>query len=236
MARGPLVTDKVEALIAEVYQRHPKWKAPEVRNEVSFLLRKDNPRLLAEWPSLSSIQKVLANVRKKKELPPDPQEKPWSLGTLDQHPIPPEAVWLVLKLWKHRITRQREAQALVVADMKDRKWEEKADFTIREAKWAARLSTLCKNMTALSFMASLYASTEQAYQLINRPFNSAVLDNLLMDVKTGKAKVTPDGSGYTRPGESIREKYSHISREESEKEAIRIREERRNLKKEAKQK
>ena len=215
MAKGPLVTDAVESLIAGVYNKHPKWKAREIRNEVSLFLRKDNPKLPAKWPSLSSVQKVLAKARKRaNEL--SPEEKPWRLGTLDQYPIPPEAVPSVLKLWKHRL------------------WERKAGFTIREAKWAARLSVLLGDMVDLSFMASLYANTEQAYQLIDRPFNSAVLDKVLMDLVAGEVRVTPDGKGYTRiTGQDIREKYAPVSKEESEQEYARITE---GFKKEGKSK
>jgi len=65
------------------------------------MLHKDNPELPPDWPSLSAVQKVLAIVRKKeKELPNDPQEKPWSTAMLEDYPISPEATASVLKVWK----------------------------------------------------------------------------------------------------------------------------------------
>ena len=51
MAKGPPITDGVEALIASIHQKHPKWKAPMVRNEVDHILHKNNPKLRAGWPS-----------------------------------------------------------------------------------------------------------------------------------------------------------------------------------------
>jgi hypothetical protein len=162
MAKGPIVTDAVEALIAKVYRKYPKWKAPMVREEVDYLLHKDNPKLPPGWPSLSKVQKVLATIRKKaNELPDSPQDKPWSTATLDEHPIPPEAIPGVLKVWKLRA--------------------EKGDsFTIREAKWAARLSALITDPEKLSARASEYAHLELIYQLIGRPFDTTRMDRLLM--------------------------------------------------------
>lgn len=167
MAKGPVVTDKVDYLIAKIHQDHPKWKAPVVQCEASHLLHKKDPNLPANWPGLSAVQKVLATVRRKeKELPDDPQEKPWRMDTLDKHPIPPEAVPSVLKLWKSRI-------------------ENGNTFTIREAKWASRLSRRLEDIEKLSYKASQYARTELMYQLIGRPFDSTGLDRLLEGLPVG---------------------------------------------------
>jgi len=167
MAKGPSITDGVAAIIARVYREHPKWKAPEIRSEASYLLCAKNPELPSGWPSLSAVQKVLAIVRKKeKELPHDPQEKPWSTAMLDDYPISPEATASVLKVWKFRIEKENT-------------------FTIREAKWAARLSGLLEDIEKLSWRASQYARTELMFQLIGRPFDSIVLDKLLMGLPAG---------------------------------------------------
>ncbi len=168
MAKGPLVTGEIEALIGTVYRNHPKWKAPMVRNEVSRILRKENSKLSSTWPSLSTVQKVLATFRRKaKELPDDPQDKPWSMATLDRPnipPIPPEALPAVLNVWKLRIDSLE--------------WN--FSFSIREAKWAARLSALITDTEELSTRASQYARTEILYQLLDRPFDSRGLDSLIM--------------------------------------------------------
>lgn len=168
MAKGPLITDKVEALIGRICREHPKWKAAMVRNEVSHILRKENSKLPPSWPSLSTVQKVLALIRKNaSKLPEDPQDRPWSMATLDRPdipPIPPEALPAVLNVWKLRIDSEE--------------WN--FSFSIREAKWAARLSTLITDTEKLSTKASQYARTEILYQLIGRSFDSSGLDSLLM--------------------------------------------------------
>lgn len=163
MAKGPIVTPEVEALIASIYKKNQKWKAPKIHKWVKIILHKDNPKLPKEWPSLSKVQKVLATVRKANT--PDPEDRPWSMATLDDYPISPEAIPAVLEVWKSRI-------------------EQKQGFTIREAKWAARLSAIprLKDIKRLSSRASQYARLELIYQLIDRPFNSTMIDGLLCNL------------------------------------------------------
>lgn len=158
MAKGSIVTDGVKALIASVYQQHPKWKAKTVRNEVSYLLTSNNPESPSGWPSLSTVQKVLADVRKKvKELPIHPEDKTWSLATLDEYPISPQALPVVIKVYTK------------VAPLR----------SIREAKWVARLSPILEEIKDLYFVATRYAAAERVYQSLNLTFNSVVLDMFL---------------------------------------------------------
>ena len=168
MAKNPIITDEVEALIAQFHSRHPSWKAKDVQTRVSQVLHNRNPELPLGWPGLSAVQKVLTTIRKSvNKLPDDPQDKPWSMATLnrpDIPPIPPEALPAVLKVWKLRIDSE----------------EGNFSFSIREAKWAARLSTLITDTKELSTRASQYARTEILYQLIDRPFDSRGLDSLIM--------------------------------------------------------
>jgi len=160
MAKGPLITDSIKALIASVHKKHPKWKALAVRSEVDYILHKDSPELPSPWPSLSAVHKVLADV-KHNDNKPSLEDKPWSTATLDRYPIPPEVIPVVLKVWKFRI--------------------ENGDiFTIREAKWAARLSGLQQDIERLFFLASRHARTELMFELINRPFDSTELDRSIM--------------------------------------------------------
>lgn len=176
MAKGPLVTDEIKALIASVYQKHPKWKAPVVRNEVSYILREKNPKLPPGWPSLSTVQKVLAIVR---EPHLDLLDKPWSLATMDNpdnYPISPEALPAVLEVWKSRLEEWKSRTG-----QWESRIEQEVSFTIREAKWVARLSALFKDdLQRLSKLASQYARLELIYQLINRPFDSTMADKLLI--------------------------------------------------------
>jgi hypothetical protein len=175
MAKGPNVTPEVEALITSVYQKHPKWKAPTVCGEVRLLLHKGNPTLPPEWPSLSTVQKVLATVRKNLANP-SCEDMLWTMGTLNEFPISPEVIPYVLDAWKLRVARGET-------------------FSIREAKWVSRLSgfelqgliitkewrlDLIKN---LSYVASGYARLERLWEALGfHVFNSNGLDKLVVGI------------------------------------------------------
>jgi len=176
MARGLIVTTEVEYIIASVYQKHPKWKATEVRNEVSHILRKSNPKLPSGWPGLSTVQKVLAIVRKPQV---DPQSKPWSMATLNEYPIPPDAIPSVLKVWEYL--------DYIVCEVGLDELAFDPTLTIRGAKWAGRLAHVIDDIEVLSFWASEYAFVEQTLQYLGKPFDSHVLDDELM--KPGKQVV-----------------------------------------------
>lgn len=62
-----------------------------------------------------------------------PEDKPWSMATLDKHPIPPEAIPAVLACWKRRV-------------------QSGAILTIREAKWVSRLYALMVDEVHQSFV------------------------------------------------------------------------------------
>ena len=102
-------------------------------------------------------------------------DQPWSMATLDRHPIPPAALLVVLAVWKHRHSTSDKS------------------FSIREAKWAARLSPLLAKkkgkyfgvpffwkIADLSIMATVYARAELTYDLIGKDFDSTFLDPLLV--------------------------------------------------------
>jgi len=165
MAKGPLVTDAVLALIARVYQKYPKWKAPIVREEVIYLLHKDNPKLPPGWPSLSTVQKVLALIRKNR--PADPKDKPWSLASLAEYEIPPEAMPMVMSVYKKRLAEK----------------DELTKFTIREALWIARLYNIIEPKDLVYDWAFLYAGEEWVCEFLGKPFDNTKLDlEMIKDV------------------------------------------------------
>lgn len=150
MAKGPIVTAGVEALIASVYQQHPKWKAPRVRYEVEEILHKKNPNFPKGWPSLSKVQKILATVRKNMAKP-SPEDEPWSLLTLSNpdYDIAAEALPTVFDLWAYALR------------------EYKKPLTIREIKWAARLYRIIQNdKEELLILSDQYATSEKAYKAL----------------------------------------------------------------------
>lgn len=163
MAKGPIITSAVQALINSVYQKHPKWKAPEVHNEVKYILHKDDSKLPSGWPSLSTVQKVLAIVRKKmKEEPEDPLDEPWSTASMVKYPIPAESLPSILQIWVWA-------------------WENvNYEITIRDVQWAARLYTVIKDIPLLSFISVSFAATETVHEDVGVSFETSHSADLFM--------------------------------------------------------
>jgi hypothetical protein len=161
MAKGRIVDDTTRLLIARVYRQHPEWRAKEVQVEV-------NKRLGQDWPGLSVVQKELTKIREHARID-NPEDKPWSVATLDQYPMSPEALAIVFTVWKFHVERD---------------W---SPLTIREAKWVSRLSGIKKpaGLTSadeeyLSIWARRYADIELLCEIVGRPFNTSFIDRLLM--------------------------------------------------------
>jgi len=163
--KGPVVTPEVDALIAYVHRENPRWKAPRIRNEVRLKLRdpklkkqlKLPPVLPLEWPSLSRVQKKLAEVRKS-ELEPSDEDKPWTIFTLNDYPISPEALPKVLKQYR---------------EVKDF-----CGLSIREAKWIARLSAI-EPPERDPWLYALVASIEQLFEMVGSPPSFHLIDDIL---------------------------------------------------------
>jgi len=178
VARGHLITPQVEALVASIHRKHPRWKAPTVCNEVRSILRKKNPQSPKNWPSLSAVQKILATVRKNVAKIRD-RDKPWSMGTLNENPVPSEAIPAVLNVWKLHVAR-------------------KEGFSIRKAQWVARLSGLptfegasaSGGVKGLAAMATVYAELEAIYEDAGHSaFDTGVLDCLILGIPVDEVRV-----------------------------------------------
>ncbi len=155
------ITPDGEAIImagALEYPRLPRTKLAEK-------LQTEFERQRYDIPEIEVLERKISWYRNHAEA--GPLEKPWSTATIDRYPelnieFPtPEALSRVLKVWKLRIERGDT-------------------FTIREAKWAARLSGLLEDTEKLSYKAGQYARTELMFELIGRPFDSIELDRSLM--------------------------------------------------------
>ena len=206
MAKGRLVTEAVEILIASVYDENPQWTAAKVQRMVSALLREHNPDLPRDWPGLNSVQKVLAALRKKrKESEEGPRGKPWSIGVSAKHGIAPHAIPLILRvweLWEHRglSTHGRRSASRP---------------SIREARWVSRLChVIPDDVEALGQAASVYAKVEEFSERLGHPvFDSTALDYGFMEssrplpfdmraaVEHVRSQVTE--SGYSRQQEAM---------------------------------
>ncbi len=122
MAGGPKITEQIQQLIIDVYLEHPEWVAKEVQKWVNNEVRQK--KLAVKGPGLSAVQKKLAEYRSNfsKHVSLKTFRAPWSLGSLVQDDMSPEAIQIVLLVQKERCLRNE------------------GPLTITEAKWVARLS------------------------------------------------------------------------------------------------
>jgi hypothetical protein len=84
----------------------------------------------------------------------NPQEQPWNLATLDQYPIPPEALPSVIRVWVD-LWNMSDSHLL----------------TIREAKWVSRIYAVFKDkhISKLTVAASVLAVMEVTMKLTEVP-------------------------------------------------------------------
>ncbi len=154
MAKGPLITNEMRGLVAQVYLEHPDWQASEVQTEV-------NSRSNGKGPGLSALQKELTKLRRRSLGNNDVHDKWWSLGSLSDKDTPyisPDSIPVVLEAQVGRLHRKE------------------SPLTVREAKWVARLHCLTSNDRELSIWARFYAFQERACQTAGVPFDTTELD------------------------------------------------------------
>ena len=80
MAKGPIVSKKIKQDVAAIYRAHPDWLVKEVQREIDKITN-------GRAPGISSIQKIMVEIKRKEaEEPFINQDRPWSLGTLNESP------------------------------------------------------------------------------------------------------------------------------------------------------
>jgi hypothetical protein len=120
-----------------VHYEHPDWTAKEVQAKVDTILQ-------GKGPKLSAVQKVLGPIRRDEATDSNPLDTPWSLGSRDN--LPPEVLPLVFRAFLQFQRSNKGNQS----------------FTIRMAKWAARLQGFSPDPPKLVGWATFYATIERA--------------------------------------------------------------------------
>jgi len=173
MAGGPKITEQIQQLIIDAYLEHPDWVAKQVQDWVDNEVRQR--RLALKGPGLSAVQKKLAEYRSNfgKHVSLKTFRMPWSLGSLVQDDMSPEAIQIVLLVQKGRRLR------------------DEGPLTIPEAKWVARLSRFfdpilktdklqsminLDKLENLSIWAQWYATRELASKVGNIPIDTSDFD------------------------------------------------------------
>ena len=170
------ITPDGEALIVSRALESPRLQRAVLAEKLQAEFGKRN------WPvpKLEVLEKKISKYRNREE---SPQDKPWSTATLEAYPIPPEALPKVLELWKFRLDTGEK-------------------LTIREAKWAARLSAVKlpegPNLTEMGYdgqeilsggiegvrwlsdLTDMYAGAERIDEILDHPFDSEGFDRFIV--------------------------------------------------------
>lgn len=156
---GPRVTPRTEKLIISIWMSLRKDGKEPIAQQVldaSDAYIKSNNRKDIFLPSLRKIQDILKEARKQyDDFSPEEKilQKPWSMATLDEYPLPPESLKAVMMVWRY---------ALVTGEQ----------FTIRQAKWVSRVYDFMPDVTKLWLISYEYAKKEEAAILSKRSFDT----------------------------------------------------------------
>ncbi len=124
---APNITKEVENVVVAVKGTNPKYAANQIRKHIKDNLKifrlKDN-----QVPSVRSMQVILSkpeNRRKVKKIMNNPLDKPWSIGSCEEYNIPADIIPTLIE------------------------WEQvgQPKFTIRQARWFARLKLVVFEMS-----------------------------------------------------------------------------------------
>lgn len=94
-----------------------------------------------EIPTVKTIQNIIKPLKDPLSEDEKNQEKPWSFYNLTYYPIPVESIHVLLQLWRYAVNTYQK-------------------FSIRQAKWAARLYLTLTDITDLWFESQYLADME----------------------------------------------------------------------------
>lgn len=153
MAKQEWIPDEIKKEIYGFVASQPaNLKREKILDELTKHLKKYNPD--CRIPADTTLLNAISEIRNR----PDPEGIPWCIGAkLD---IPHEALPAVLQCWKE-------------AQLSD------SSFTVREAKWCARLSAFVKDSWTLKSWAWGYANRERAYELLGLDLDTSDFDTIL---------------------------------------------------------
>jgi len=135
------ITSDGRAHIVTRALEHPRIQ----RTELARKLQNELEAMGHDMPQLEVLERMISEFR---NTPSNPLDKPWSVITLAEHDIPPEALPKVLEIFIDKLK------------------SEGVHLTIREARWIARLSFVLKDTEMLYGYALEYAGVEKAGQLL----------------------------------------------------------------------
>lgn len=166
---GTKVTPKTEAfIVATLYvlrkaSDHGEPTAGEVLAAADIRQDRENNKGIF-LPKLRKVQDILKDVRKRESEPPKEQQVQhglWDMRSLDYFPLPSQSIPSVLQVWRYSTNLDEP-------------------FTIRQAKWTARLCFHITDVAELWLASRRYATEEELSLLSGHPMNSYLLDSRLV--------------------------------------------------------
>jgi hypothetical protein len=165
MAKGSIINQETKEKIVLIYLSNPDWTANKVREKLEETMGN-------RCPGLSAIQKILQALRNRRESA-TVLDKPWNLSALDTYPIPYDTLPAVINVWK---MRERFRYTGCKINPSTPTIRSLRPLTIRQAKWASRLSYIINDTQELSHYCTEYAEGEKMFELSGLPFDSTDLD------------------------------------------------------------
>ena len=155
--RPLILKPHIEELIAR-HVRDDQNKPPGERTPRKVLAYEIREEITHKWkeqpPELSTLEKRISYYR---SIPKVPFDELWSLGSLARHPIPPDAMPIVMSIYKKTLAGNDE-------------------LTIRQAQWIARLYKILDHPELVWDWAWAYAMDEWLSEITNNPFDTTNLD------------------------------------------------------------
>lgn len=152
--RGPNIPDDwKEYIMRQAITIEPHKSRMLLADEILEQMRQSRD-IKDKLPERESIAKIISKARNH---PESSLDEIWSLGSLVEHPIPPEAMPAVMLAYKKALA-------------------EKSELTVRQAKWIARLYKVIESPDLLWDWAWEYAMAEWLSEITNQPFDTTELD------------------------------------------------------------
>lgn len=186
--RVKVIDPKLRTYITELALKDRKRDRGLVADEVIEYITKNGYFPLQK----ETIEKIISKARNHEISPID---KPWSLASLPQNPISPEALPIVLEV-------------KVLKDILSN-WSD--PLSIRQAHWIARLYKLFKvdNIVDMYLWSQKYADSELAYEVVNINLNVSDLDINLIH-KLGKQIAASLNMAYGKEEDKMNKALSDI--------------------------
>lgn len=162
------------------------------------------------WPSptIETMEKIISKIRNRR----DSQDAPWSVTTLAEYEIPPEALPTVLEVWQKTL-----------------EWNWIKPLSIREAKWVSRLRYAIKDLETLCCLAVELAVMEEIIRdAISIPFDPLFNAQLYtgmtgLDVKWKEGEFEFFVAGHKKPTEGFASYFYDLLRERANLQPAKVR-------------